>query len=147
MGIPIDVANEIIRLDSNQKFPMVYLSAGFEERRDNTPGAAIPVNANMELYFLAKSDPATNVSSHYDSAVYPMQNLAYDMVQAWESSSKIGKLSTMRQIDGVHFGLRTRGTRRKETEITNESTFSDTCSGVYLNISLPLRKNCLNLEC
>ena len=139
-GTVIKTNLELINLDQFDKMPMVYLLEVLEDdflHRDEI----IDRNSDLRLFFLTSANfTEWKTGDHYKNAIEPMRSLAYNFIDAVDSSKIIDTFAIYSMINRANFGVYV-------TDKGNESRiFNDNMSGVELRIPLPIKKDltCIN---
>lgn len=137
-GKAIDVNAEVIsRTDSDTSvFPLGYLYEPFDENDTGGVVSAVDKEASVRIFFLAQTNWSVwNTDEHFESVIYAMENLAKEFVSAASNNKNIGIIENKRMYPHRDFGVR----KNRETG-EGENMFDIWCSGIELNIDLPILK-------
>jgi len=134
-GTAIKTNIELSKIDTFNKFPMVYLLEVLQDRffaRDEVNER----ETDLRLFFLAPSKFGEwTTDDHYKGAILPMRNLAYQFIKVLNDSKLINNFAEYTLINRVNFGVYV-------TDKGNESRiFNDDLSGVEMRITLPIKRN------
>jgi len=135
-GTLIEVNAEIGKVrHSKDKFPMVYLLETFSEDFTNAEDNdnVIDRTATVRLFCLdiSKNKDFT-IDNRLNFVIRPMQNLAKEIIDAFNKSKLIGKFDSFGITTVPFFGI------IETNKGVTEQFFDDICSGADLTISLPI---------
>jgi len=141
-GTLVEVNAEIGKVGhSKDKFPMVYLLEVFTEDFTNAKDndSVIDRTATVRLFCLdiSKNKDFT-IDNRLNFVIRPMQNLAKEIIDAFNNSKLIGKFDSFGIATVPFFGI------IDANKGVTEQFFDDICSGADLTISLPIE---IDLTC
>lgn len=130
-------------LDMAKKTPMVYLLRPISEPTDamdlNDP--LIEREPNLTLFFLTEADFKNWTTDDFDhEAVEPMWYMANAFIEACKADSGIDKIGTYEISDKIKFA-------NYNLNGADKILFKDNLSGKELNITLPIRSSCCDIDC
>lgn len=130
-------------LDMAKKTPMVYLLRPFDEEVDamdeNDP--LIERRPELTLFFLTEANFTDWKTDDFDhEAVEPMWSMANTFIDTVKADAGIDKLTTYRISDKIKFA-------NYNVNGADKILFKDNLSGKELNITLPIRSSCCDIDC
>jgi hypothetical protein len=144
-GNAIDVQAELHKLQfSQEKYPMVYLLEPFSIDYDHEVTSSIKFTPSYQLFCLAEANIEDwYTDDHYSNVIDQMDNLADEIishVQTPPTFKGFGELTSSTRIPIVLAGL------NRTQEGGGENVFADYLSGVRMNVNIPIKNNCVNLN-
>ena len=130
-------------LDMANKCPMVYLLRPLSQTVDaldlNDP--LVEREAELTLFFLTEADFGWAYTDDFDhNALDPMWSMANTFIDTVRNDDGIDKIGTYRIDEKIKFA-------NYNINGSDKILFKDNLSGQELNITLPIRSSCCDIDC
>lgn len=129
--------------DMANKCPMVYLLRPFDETVDamDLDDPLIERQAELTLFFLTEADFTNWTTEDFDhECLEPMWSMANTFIETAKANPGIDKIGTYRLADKIKFA-------NYNINGADRILFKDNLSGKELNITLPIRSSCCDVDC